>query len=153
LVFKFHDNNTIPRYEDKAALATWIDFHITAVYPTTPLDEENLEPREEYEHDLKYAELVKAHMIHKCFPETNGGSKNEKDICSKGFDKNIVTNVTLFDDKGFPQYNRPTVKSLYVVPHNKELLKDWNGHANVEFAGSTYTVIYLYKYLFKGSKK
>jgi len=40
-----------------------------------------------------------------------------------------------------------------VVPHNRLLLKDWNGHANVEFAGSTYTVIYLYKYLFKGSSK
>jgi len=97
--------------------------------------------------------VVKAHMLHKCFPETNGGCQNDKDVCSKGFDKNIVTNETLFDPKGFPQYRRPTVKSLYVVPHNRELLKDWNGHANVEFAGSTYTVIYLYKYLFKGSKK
>jgi len=92
-------------------------------------------------------------MIHKCFPECNGGCKNEKDICSKGYDSNIITNTTKFDEKGFPQYRRPTTKSLYVVPHNKQMLKDWNGHANVEFAGSTYTVIYLYKYLFKGSKK
>ena len=29
----------------------------------------------------------------------------------------------------------------------------WDGHANVEYSGSTYTVLYLYKYLFKGAKK
>ena len=92
-------------------------------------------------------------MIRKCFPEANGGCKNDKNKCSKGFDNNTVTNKTFFDEKGFPQYKRPTIKSLYVVPHNKSLLQDWNGHANVEFAGSTYTVIYLYKYLFKGSNK
>jgi len=106
-----------------------------------------------FEPDLDYAEIVKNHMIHKCFSETNGGCKNDKNVCSKGYDKNIVNESTTFDEQGFPQYKRPSVKSLYVVPHNKELLKDWNGHANVEFAGSTYTVIYLYKYLFKGSKK
>jgi len=32
-------------------------------------------------------------------------------------------------------------------------LLDWNGHANLEFAASTYCVFYLYGYLFKGNKK
>jgi len=153
IVFKFHDDDNMPRYENKPALAAWIDYHINAIYPSIATDAEPLEPGESYETDLEYAEMVKAHMLHKCFPEVNGGCLNDKNKCSKGFDSNIVTNITQFDPKGFPQYRRPTVKSLYVVPHNRELLKDWNGHANVEFAGSTYTVIYLYKYLFKGSKK
>jgi len=152
LVLKFEDHASLPRYEDKPALAKWIDNHITAVYPTTIFDEEPLEADEVYEQDLEYAEMVKNHMLHKCFPEANGGCKNDKNICSKGFDRNVVSDETTFDQKGFPQYKRPTVKSLYVVSHNKQLLKDWNGHANVEYAGSTYTVIYLYKYLFKGSK-
>ena len=143
----------MPSYEDKVALASWIDYHITAVYPTTAVAEEPLEPGESFEEDQEYAEMVKSHMMHKCFTETNGGCKNDKGVCSKGFDKNVVSSTTSFDPKGFPQYRRPTVKSLQVVPHNKTLLKDWSGHANVEFAGSTYTVIYLYKYLFKGSKK
>ena len=153
LVFKFMDNDDMPRYEDKKGVASWIDYHITAVYPTTASDEKPLEPGELYEEDVTYAAIVKNHMLHKCFPESNGGCKNEKNVCSKGFDANIVADSTTFNDRGFPQYRRPTVKSLCVVPHNRELLKDWNGHANVEFAGSTYTVIYLYKYLFKGSKK
>ena len=152
IVLKFEEAE-MPHYNDKPNLGRWIDFHISAVYPRTTLDQERLEPNETYEEDLEYAEIVKNHMIHKCFPECNGGCLNEKNVCSKGFDKNIITNKTLFDEKGFPQYKRPTVKSIYVVPHNKQLLKDWNGHANVEFAGSAYTVIYLYKYLFKGSKK
>ena len=153
LVLKFEENSSMPRYDDKVALATWIDHHITAVYPTTADDEEPLEPNEAYEEDVEYAEMVKGHMMHKCFAESNGGCKNDKGICSKGYDKNVVSNTTSFDIKGFPLYKRPTIKSLQVVPHNRALLKQWNGHANVEFAGSTYTVIYLYKYLFKGSKK
>ena len=152
LVFKFEETD-MPLYSDKVNLSKWIDHHISAVYPKTILDEEPFESNDIYEEDLEYAQIVKSHMIHKCFAECNGGCLNDKNVCSKGFDKNIITSKTLFDAKGFPQYKRPTIKSIYVVPHNKELLKDWNGHANVEFAGSAYTVIYLYKYLFKGSKK
>jgi len=152
IVIKFKDHSTMPRYEDKPGLAAWIDKHITAVYPSTIFDDEPLEPNEIVEQDLEYAEMVKSHMMHKCFSESLGGCKSDKNLCSKGFDMNVVSDETSFDPKGFPKYRRPTVKSLNVVPHNRELLMDWNGHANVEYAGSTYTVIYLYKYLFKGSK-
>jgi len=52
---------------------------------------------------------------------------------------------------GFPLYRRGE-NDHYIVPHNKKILLDWGGHANVEFAGGTYCVLYLYKYLFKGAK-
>ena len=42
---------------------------------------------------------------------------------------------------------------LRVVPHNKKILIDWNGHCNVEYAGSAKGVLYIYGYLFKGQKK
>ena len=153
VVIKFEDNNYMPKYEDKRSLAKWIDTYITAVYPTTSLEEIGTDVGAKIEEDIEYSEIVKTHMIHKCFSETNGGCLSENRVCSKGYDKNILNDETTFDNKGFPQYKRTCIKSLYVVPHNKLLLKDWNGHANVEFAGSTYTVIYLYKYLFKGSNK
>ena len=54
---------------------------------------------------------------------------------SRGFDFNIVT------EKVFP------FKSIDVALHNGNLLKDWNGHACVEFADSAYTVIFLFKNL------
>jgi len=127
LVLKFKEDNTMPRYEDKEALGAWIDFHITAVYPSTLEDEEPLETNEILETDLDYAEIAKKQMLRKCFSEALGGCKNENNVCSKGYDKNIVSENTTFDEKGFPQYRHPSVKSLYVVPHNKELLKDWKG--------------------------
>ena len=34
-----------------------------------------------------------------------------------------------------------------------DMLLDWGAHLNLEFCGSTYTALYLYKYLFKGNKK
>ena len=43
LVLKFEENSNMPSYEDKVALASWIDYHITAVYPTTAVAEEPLE--------------------------------------------------------------------------------------------------------------
>jgi hypothetical protein len=42
---------------------------------------------------------------------------------------------------------------LRIVPHNKEILLDWEGHANFEFAASTYCVFYLFSYICKGNKK
>jgi len=73
---------------------------------------------------MEYANIVKNHMIHKFFSECKGGCKNEKDICSIGYDSNIITNITKFDDKGFPQYRRPKTKSLYAVTQNKQILKE-----------------------------
>lgn len=40
-----------------------------------------------------------------------------------------------------------------VVPHHRGILMDWDGHANLEYCGDAYTVLYLYKYLFKGQTK
>lgn len=40
-----------------------------------------------------------------------------------------------------------------VLPHNRKALEDWQGHIYIDFSASVYTVLYLYKYLFKGAKK
>jgi hypothetical protein len=50
----------------------------------------------------------------------------------------------------FPIYGRREAEDLKVVPHNIYILLDWRGHANVEWCGSAYTTVYLYKYVFKG---
>jgi hypothetical protein len=42
---------------------------------------------------------------------------------------------------------------LKVVPLNREILVDWDGHINVEYVRNSYTVLYIYKYLVKGNKK
>ena len=83
-------------------------------------------------------------MTHTCSASLNG-CLDEYGICKKNFTKNAIHECTSFNENGFPQYKRRSTKDSMIVPHNKNVLLAWNGHANVEFAGSTSLVMYLYK--------
>jgi hypothetical protein len=132
----------MPSFEDKIALSNWIDINISALLP-------ELNPNSSLT-DRTYCEYVTSHMVHKC---KRGVCLDDNDICERGYTKNVIQQNTTFSNRGFPVYKRLNEQDLKIVPHNRSVLLDWNGHANVEFAGSTYLVIYLYKYLFKGSSK
>jgi len=84
-------------------------------------------------------------MIHKCSSGTVNSCLDSDGQCAKHYTKNKLQSSTTFNERGFPEYKRTTEKSLRTVPHNRKILLDWNGHANVEFAGSTFLVLYLYK--------
>jgi len=127
----------MPDYNDKKGLSEWIDANISAEYP-----EINEGSTEE---SIKYSEMVQSYMIHKCSSGTVNSCLDSNGQCSKHYTKNKIQPVTTFDERGFPEYKRCHEKSLKVVPHNRKILEDWNGHANVEFAGSTFLVLYLYK--------
>jgi hypothetical protein len=101
--------------------------------------------------DTEYYEAVNDFMIHSCHKGHNGCLKDDN-TCKLGYNKLIIQKTTL-DAKGYPSYKRPTTEDLQIVPYNKEILLDWNAHSNVEYCGTTYTVVYLYKYFFKGNKK
>jgi hypothetical protein len=73
--------------------------------------------------------------------------------CKRKYSDEKFTTHTSFDEKGYPVYKRPDREDQRVVPHNREILVDWEGHANLEFAASTYCIFYLYSYLFKGNRK
>jgi len=104
------------------------------------------------EEDVKYFNAVKDNMIHQCSKAING-CIDANNICKRGYGNVELRPFTFLDENGYPTYRRRSQRDLKVVPHNRELLLDWNGHINVEYAGTTYTVLYLYKYLFKGNKK
>ena len=137
IVVAFDD---MPEWEDKVGIQQWIDGPngIAATIPAQPTAESTAE-------EVRYYRAVTQHMMHECREGENGCLKNGK--CGKYFTANIVTDETKFDDKGFPQYRRITPADLYVVPHNRKILLDWDGHANVEYAGSTRLILYLFKYL------
>jgi len=126
----------MPNFEDKDALSAWIDLNISAEFPTISM--------ESSEEDICYCKLVEKYMIHTCSSGTPNSCLNEKE-CAKHFTCNIIQQKTTFNERGFPEYKRTHPKSLKVVPHHKKILLHWNGHSNVEFAGSTFLVIYLYK--------
>jgi len=127
----------MPDYNDKDALSCWIDENISAELP----DLNSLSTEEE----KHYYDLVKKYMIHKCSSGTPNSCLNADGICDKHFTCNKIQGKTTFNERGFPEYKRLNSNSLKVVPHNKNILLAWDGHSNVEFAGSTFLVIYLYK--------
>ena len=127
----------MPEYNNKEGLSEWVDTHITAEFPA--INELSIVEHREY------AKKVESYMIHKCSSGSVNSCLDEEGRCTKGFTCNKIQSSTTFDDSEFPEYKRTIEKSLNVVPHNKKILMAWDGHANVEFAGSTFLVLYLYK--------
>ena len=78
-------------------------------------------------------------MVHKCYPSTEGGCLDDMGKCERNYDNDTLVPETYLDDRGFPVYRR-TQKDLRVVPHNRLMLLDCDGHVNVEYSASTYTV-------------
>jgi len=65
---------------------------------------------------------------------------------------NFPQDRTTLDERGFPHYKRNNDDDCRIVSHNVNILLDLDAHVNVEYTGSTYCVIYLYKYLCKKRK-
>ena len=100
-----------------------------------------------------YLEAVNRDMIHVCSSAVNG-CLDKDGVCKRGYRNRTIRFYTTLDDNGYPVvYRRRRDIDFMVVPNNRDLLLDWEGHINVEYAGSTFSVLYLYKYLFKGNKK
>jgi hypothetical protein len=102
------------------------------------------------EEDVEYYNHVKTKMLHKCSAACR---RKDNGLCKYGYCTAITVEATTLDEKGYPIYKRRREQDLKVVPHNREVLMDWGGHCNVEYAGSTYSVLYLFKYLTKGNAK
>ena len=105
--------------------------------------------------DEKYFKYVTEFQIHKCYVTDEGdkGCLDSTGHCKRGYRDGVNRDGAEFDDKGYPLYKRPEEKDLLITPHHRGMLLDWGAHLNLEFCGSTYTALYLYKYLFKGNKK
>jgi hypothetical protein len=40
---------------------------------------------------------------------------------------------------------------LKIVPYNLQMIMDWDSHLNIEYSGSVYCALYMYKYCYKGA--
>ena len=153
IVFKLtnHPNN-------KADSILFIEKYIRTDRNINKYDEKYTE-----QENLLYQTYVTDFMMHKCYPVSEGGCRYkvkirgvEIDMCKRKYN-DIETPVIDILENGYPQYrrlrNNDVTKQkrddLRVVAHNREILK---GHCNFEFVGAANVVLYLYKYLFKGSK-
>ena len=136
---RFHEN-----YNNDILTADWIDKYISAKMPV--IDENSSQD------DKEYHQKVNDYMIHKCYSASRGGCLLKDGQCKRNYNKELISE-THFDECGFPVYARPCEADLQVVPHCRALLMDCDSHIKVEYAASVYCAVYLYGYLFKGSKK
>lgn len=128
-----------PEMDDSDACSRFIDAHISCCMPC--IDDYSSDE------DKKYKNLVESHLVHHCSRGVNG-CLNDSNICSKGYHATTLRSSTTFDDKGFAQYKRTRPDDLRVVPHNRKMVLDWEGHAYVDWSASTYAVLYLYKVIY-----
>ncbi len=42
---------------------------------------------------------------------------------------------------------------LKIVPYNLQMIMDWDSYLNVEYSGSGYCALYMYKYCYKGAAR
>jgi hypothetical protein len=139
---------------------SFIDEHIKAKYPNsfeelTDIELQLLNPiqlqnyQKKKDNHIMYCKFIDGYMTHSCSDAVNG-CIDKNGLCKRGYMTRKINTTNSFDHKGYPVYHKPTENDLKVVPHNKEMLMDWDGHINVEYCGKTYAVMYLYNYLFKG---
>ena len=129
-------------HDDLPACKAFIKEYIITVMPIIKEDSNS--------EDKRYFEIVSNMHIHSCGKGPNGCIK--KDGTCKFHFSDTPKPEFEFDINGYPIYARPTVDDCYVVSHvRKMLLDDPDGcHMNTTFCASNFSVIYLYKYLYKG---
>jgi hypothetical protein len=122
----FQLENMPVEHED---IVKWIDANICATMPQQPMDETSAT----YEEDLAYYNMVKKKNVHHhSTGEVNSCMENGQ--CKKGFSDTFFADESSINELGFPSYKRLTVADLMIVPHNRKLLMDWDGHVCLEFA-------------------
>ena len=87
--------------------------------PSTPTNQSS-------EEDWKYFNCVEQNMIHVCSNAVNG-CLDKKGNCKRGYRSREAMESTTLDHNGYPIYRRPNRDDLKVVPHNREVLLDWDG--------------------------
>jgi len=124
----------------------FIDSYIRAEYPTTA--EYPLISR----HKLySYQALVFNYMIHNCKTGTINQCKiKNDDHCILGYGYNTVAATTM-DTNGTVFYRRRTVNDLKVVPHNPQVLMDWDGYIRISFMSNCIDLSSMFKEISKAT--
>ena len=73
--------------------------------------------------------------------------------CRRGYNRTAPIPETYIDDaKSRVVYRRrDSTMDLRIVPYNLPMMMDWGSHLNVEYSGSAFSALYIYKYCYKGA--
>ncbi len=97
--------------------------------------------------------MVRIHNTHRCSTSINGCKKDINAKCKHGYSRGETVSETFVNkvtNRVF--YWRRTKNGLLIVPYNLQMMMDWDSH-NVEYSGSAYCALYIYKYCYKGAAR
>jgi hypothetical protein len=117
-------------------------------------------------------QVVSSSMTHgPCGPDFPNApcmvNKNGRSECSKRFPKSYCTHTKVRED-GYPEYRRRQdgvtvtkrvangtiqLDNRWVVPYNPYLLRKYEAHINVELCATVQSILYIFKYVTKGSDR
>jgi hypothetical protein len=98
--------------------------------------------------------MVHMNNTHRCTTAINGCKKDAKDLCKCGYSCSEMISETYVNQvTNRIVYQRRMKCNLKIVPYNLQMIMDWDSHINVEYSGSAYCALYLYKYCYKGAAR
>ena len=102
----------------------------------------------------KAVEMVRMNNTHKCAVAINGCKRQAEDECRRGYGRaDIIADTFVNETTNRIVYRRRMECDLKIVPYNLQMMMDWDSHINVEYSGSAYCALYLYKYCYKGAAR
>jgi len=102
----------------------------------------------------KAVEVVRMNNTHKCAVAINGCKRKAEDECRRGYSRvDIIPDTFVNKTTNRIVYRRRMECDLKIVPYNLQMIMDWDSHINVEYSGSAYCALYLYKYCYKGAAR
>jgi hypothetical protein len=98
--------------------------------------------------------MVCMNNTHRCSTAINGCKKDANDLCKRGYSCSEMISETYVNQvTNRIAYQRRMECNLKIVPYNLQMIMVWDSHINVEYSGSAYCALYLYKYCYKGAAR
>jgi len=143
-----------PNRED---LISFVNRHFVAEMPRFEGEEhQNVYMQDAFtdEYKRKAVEVVRMNNTHKCATAINGCKQDDDDTCKRGFSRTETISETYVNEvTNRIVYRRRMECDLKIVPYNLQMIMDWDSHINVEYSGSAYCALYMYKYCYKGAAR
>jgi hypothetical protein len=98
--------------------------------------------------------MARMNNNHRCATAIIGCKKDANNLCKHGYSCSEMISKTYVNQvTNRIVYQRRMECNLKIVPYNLQMIMDWDSHINIEYSGSAYGALYLYKYCYKGAAR
>ncbi len=90
--------------------------------------------------------MVCMNNTHRCATAIHGCKKDATNLCKCGYScREMISETYVNQVTNRIVYQHRIESNLKIVPYNLQMIMDWDSHINVEYSGSAYCALYLYK--------